>query len=369
MFPAFPLHRFSDIIRPPEHSKSFHESLRDLGFSYFISLNRQMSEIYSLATDIFKDIQIEFEKTNSRILDVSQKIKNFGENKQKIIDSLSSTDPIFFINDNFILENVDQSIQTINQNQRNHIFVDKLLNQIQSDSVYDSWKNVLSEESLENLKKTVSDPNELNNLNYKDLERVLDEYKLRKISKKKLSEKKRSQKNSQKITYIGNYKVLPPSQLLLNPPPKNTHDWKPDILFETKFQKTNLHPIDFPSERSHTKPVQSPSSSSPSITSPPPPPPPPPPPLPPSSALGTTSKDVKTPKPAIQNESTSLLQSIQQKLNALKKVNYNRPPEINQPRENSSENIIAILAERRNYIRESSSSESSEEEEESSDSW
>ena len=340
MFPSVSVTPASNIVEPSKFQTGDPVKLfNDLGYYYSISLSQQIDELQKLSSQVFLDIQKDFDDVAKRFNDVSSKVQTLKEKARPVLNKLAATKPeVFTKNKCTTISVADESSNTMSiaMEPKNPLVLD-LYNKAKPAPTLEPWKQLIPD--YKKLDKLISNPDAF--MDQFRAEMLQDFQNLVNAPAKTGGGKKKEKKGDQiaKVDQALNVmiaKVLPLPQLVLQPPPVGkTQGWRQTLSFKTVsldgneeesyFSSTTIKPAVLTTPKSRAerpKPVsrpvqhssQSQAQSTPqqnnnaqprTVNMPPPnrpqaaaaPPPPPPPPPPPVTSAGAPPPPPPPPPP------------------------------------------------------------------------
>ena len=252
MFPSIPLSSFSQTIPP---SKLLSDNLDStsffnrMSFTYSIGLNKQLSELQSLSTQIFKDIYEEFVQVEDYVSRLQSRVATLKSKASILLNPNYSKDPNKFAKIEYAEFN-DEHLNVKNSMNRLDTFltdpekvkplslVSNVVKSIQSASSIDMWKSIIPNENLE---ATISDPKVFITTYIADIKEQfieIDQTIKMKVERTKSLKAKHKPRTNVGTSSIMIDKVLPLQQLLLDPPPPGMGSKNNDqIHFITNSEK------------------------------------------------------------------------------------------------------------------------------------
>ena len=166
MFPAISLPSFEESTDPKKiDGNSIDEVFQKCGFVYSIGLLKQMTKFNQLSSQIFLELESDFDKLAQRVENISSRVEQFKLDSQKVIEKNSRMDPQDFSTNQYSLNEMPKVESTEFMYNNAESFIQPLLDKAENPPTLEPFSSIIP--NYKELDLQITDPSQFEK-QYKD---------------------------------------------------------------------------------------------------------------------------------------------------------------------------------------------------------
>ena len=230
MFPAISLPSFEESTDPKKiDGNSIDEVFQKCGFVYSIGLLKQMTKFNQLSSQIFLELESDFDKLALRVENISSRVEQFKLDSQKVIEKNSRMDPQDFSTNQYSLNEMPKVESTEFMYNNAESFIQPLLDKAENPPTLEPFSSIIP--NYKELDLQITDPSQFEKQYKEEMLAILKDFKrkLKKKMKKQREETEEVQQDGISSAVLHAYieTIQPPQQTLVCPPPPGmTANWR-----------------------------------------------------------------------------------------------------------------------------------------------